>query len=163
VGKSAKKGLIYVLTGILLPGLILVLFFAGKQGESAQKIITKEDREEIWAVIRNAVEDNTWWEANNRKEVKKILAQYYAEPLLDKISNDAWNFISQPTDWYWQAHVKKIIIRRQIKDTVLVHADLELTDLISNQIEQGKAEYVMKKTKEGWRIHIVRYQWPRQT
>ncbi len=158
--KPGTKKVFAVLTGILCAALLLALLLAGKKGEPAQGSLTGKDRAEIRAVVRGGVEDNAWWEAKSKEELEQILARYYTEPLLGKICAESWAFICEPTDWYWQARVKQMDARRQGKDTVCVAAELELTDLITSRKDQGKADFILKKTREGWRISSARYQWP---
>ena len=156
---SGRRKAFAILTGILLAGLVLC-FLAGKKGEPAQNFLTGKDQEEIQSAVRGGVEDNTWWEAKSKAELRQILARYYTEPLLEKISAESWAFIREPTDWYWQAQVKKMTVRGQRKGIVSVTAELELNDLITSRKDRGEAEFMLTKTREGWRIFSARYRWP---
>ncbi|MEW6423739.1 MAG: hypothetical protein AB1523_03185 [Bacillota bacterium] len=157
---SRRKKILRIFAALLIAGVFLVLFFAGQKGEPAQNPLSQKQQEEILAIIEGGVEDSTWWGAKSKDELREILARYYTKPLLDKICADSWAFISEPTDWYWQAHVKKIELHRQAKDIVCAEVELALSDAITGQIETGKAEFTLKKTKEGWRIFTALYRWP---
>lgn len=158
--RSGRKKIMPIFAGLLIAGVFLVLFFAGQKGEPAQNPLSQKEQEEIRAIIKGGVEDSTWWGAKSKDELRAILVRYYTGPLLDQICADAWAFISKPTDWYWQAYVKKIELHRQAKDIVCAEVELALSDAVTGQIEPGKAEFNLKKTKEGWRIFTALYRWP---
>lgn len=154
-----KKKVLTVLLGMIIPGVVMIFLFTDRQGEPAQMTFQEADQKEIRAIVSGAVEDNTWWYAGSEEEVSQILARYYTNPLLAELSADAWQFIREPTDWYWLARVKKMQIEPQKKECASVTAELEITDSTTGEVKQGKAGYALKKTKEGWRIFFVLYQW----
>lgn len=148
------------MAGIVLPALLLLLA-AVREGSGAKAQISLSDgeKEEILSVVRGGVEDNSWWRAKNRQELEEILSRYYTEPLLHNVSGECWKFIRRPTDWYDKAYLKEARLFL-FEGSVFVEAELELADLNSGRTEKGEAEYLLKKTKNGWRIYSASYHWP---
>jgi len=139
---------------------ILLCLLHGSKNAGALEQVYRIEESNILAVIKGGVEDNSWWEAKSEANVKSVLSRYYTGNLLDTLTEQAWNFVSKPTDWYWETRVVKIKTTTKSKDTALVDADLEILDLITKQKEKGKAQYNIKKTGGGWRIVNVLYSWP---
>lgn len=151
--KSQHQLKIYIAPVLALFLLLLLLVGQGKATTGEQ-----EERK-LSAVIRGAVEDNSWWQARNREEVKQVLARYYTEPLLSQLTDRAWNFIAYPTDWYWKTVVTGVDIRFRTARKAEVLATLINTDVTNSHSFHGKAHYGLYKTEQGWRIVFVRYNW----
>lgn len=152
-----KKGFFVWFTVFLLcfsvAGLCLSKNLQGKGNEAVLKEILSE-------IIKGGVEDNSWWYSKSKEEVRKILSRYYTGSLLDELSSGAWEFIREPTDWYWQVSLVRMEVLWQTGKRAGVGAVLEGTDLVTGENEEGKAEYILEKTKQGWRISSAEYHWP---
>jgi len=160
--KQTKNiGTLFLLAGIFVSVLCFLLYLPqGNKDAGALERLTRIEESSILAVIKGGVEDNSWWGAKNKADVTLVLSKYYMGKLLEELSEQAWNFVSKPTDWYWQTRVVEIKITNKSEDTALVDADLEILDLITNQKQNGTAQYIIKKTSKGWRIINSLYSWP---
>lgn len=160
--KTVKKiGFIFLASGIFVFVLCFLLYFT-ESGRNAGALeqVSQTERSNIFAVIKGGVEDDSWWEAKSVTDVKSVLSKYYTGELLEELCGKVWNFVSMPTDWYWQTRVVEIKIVIKTKDMALLDADLEILDVTTNQKEKGGAQYIIKKTGEGWRIVNSSYSWP---
>ncbi|WP_027357411.1 hypothetical protein [Desulfofundulus thermocisternus] len=147
------------------PIVTLAVIFLLIRGENHLAVSNpiKMQYDDIYAVVKGAVEDKTWWQARNIYEVREKLGKYYAEPILSAISKRAWNFISQPTDWYVQTFVSAIYITSISTEKVTLKIDMVNKDLISGQIQEGTGYFSLHKTSSGWRIISADYRWEKES
>ena len=113
----------------------------------------------IEALVRAAVEDDSWWEAKNPLELRAMLSRYYAEPLLDEVCERAWPFLSAPTDWYTRTYVTQAVIR-EIKDgEAKAEVTLKNEDINTGEARQGRGIFFLHKTASGWKIIKADFFW----
>ncbi len=138
--------------------VITALFFL-LLAEGSHLAANTAQQNEIYAIIKGSVEDDSWWQARNRDEVKEKLGKYYAEPLLSEVSERAWDFIARPTDWYCRAAVTDVSLKYRTSERATVSATLLNTDLVTGQIQKGTGHFSLHKTPLGWRIVSADYRW----
>ncbi|HHW43703.1 MAG TPA: hypothetical protein GXX25_07835 [Desulfotomaculum sp.] len=148
------KNVALVLYLLLMPWMLT----AGERSTLHRTAIPAEERE-IIAVIRGAVEDDSWWQAGNVGEVRAVLSRYYAEPLLSHLSEQAWQFIAQPTDWYSRTTVTHTGIYWQSNREAIVQASLLSEDVTSGEKIRGEADFSLHKTEAGWHITRAVFRW----
>ena len=155
--RFCKKSFFVWFTAFLLcffvTGLCMSKVLPGKDDEPALK-------EELSEIIKGGVGDNSWWNSKSKEEVRKNLSRYYTGPLLDELSFSAWEFIRKPTDWYWQVSLVRMEVLWQTGKRAGVGTVLKGTDLVTGESDEGEAEYVLEKTRQGWRIFSAEYHWP---
>ncbi len=153
-----KKALFWfpvvLICSVFIPGLCM-------SSGSAEK--TSSLKNDLAEVINEGISDNNWWHANSLEEVRTILSRYYTGDLLDQLSQDCWEFIRQPTDWYCRDSLTDIKIIRQDKSRAEVIAPLKDYDLLTGECRAGEAKYILIKTEQGWRICSARYNWPQDS
>lgn len=114
---------------------------------------------EILSVVKGAVEDDSWLYARSKDEVKLILSNYYRGSLLDKLTEDVWNFIKEPTDWYSKASVKSCNMEYGDTGRAIVYAVIDVEDVLTGSRQQGSAVFTLEKQNEGWRVIYSSYRW----
>lgn len=132
------------------------------ESNTNQNVLSAQDeksQEELTGLIRNAIEDNNWLYAKTKKELKENLSLYYTEPLLQEISENAWQFIEQHTDWYSEASLKETKILNLSESRVVIMAYLLDKDITTGEEQAGKCVYTLIQTNAGWRIALAHYQW----
>ncbi|NHM25566.1 hypothetical protein G7K71_00765 [Desulfofundulus sp. TPOSR] len=144
---------------VIITALFFLLLAKGSHPAANTTIKTQH---EIYAIIKGAVEDDSWWQARNRNEVKEKLGRYYAEPMLSEVSERAWDFIARPTDWYCRATVADVSLKYLTSENALLSASLVNTDLVTGQIQKGTGYFSLHKTSSGWRIVSANYRWEKE-
>lgn len=114
---------------------------------------------QIKALVTAAVEDVSWWKAQNPQELREILSRYYADPLLAQVCEGAWSFISLPTDWYNHTYVTQIHVKEKRKGKAVVEATLANEDLNTGTVKEGKGYFHLRKTTSGWKIIKADFSW----
>lgn len=138
----------------------LLIFMMGIYSDISGKTNEPFLNDIFWKTIKGGVEDTSWWNAKSKDEVELILSRYYTGSLLNEVVKSSWDFIRKPTDWYWQVSLDSIEIKWQYDNLAGVSAILEDNNLITGDSEKGDAQFVLEKTKEGWRILSSSYYWP---
>lgn len=151
---------------IMLTGFIMA---PGTESGTAKKIHSSEagldkkpvvtGQAEILPVIKGAVEDDTWLLADDKNEVNRILSKYYSGSLLDKLTEDVWSFIKEPTDWYSKASVKTANIEYYDERRAVVQALIDVEDVLTEGRQQGSAVFTLEKDNTGWRVIYASYRW----
>lgn len=118
---------------------------------------TKESEVEIAAVVTGAVEDTRWLYVSSRQEMDHVLGAYYTGQLLEELSESAWNFISVPTDWQYVIRAENCKINLISRDKASACVDILESDEIAGVTFSSRAEYLLAKTKNGWKITGVEY------
>ncbi len=117
------------------------------------------DMKEIRAVIKGAVEDDSWLYAGDAGCIEKILGNYYEGQLLKKLSRDAWEFKKKNTDWYSRAVLVSINVKQQDDNQATVTAVIDVEDCTTGGRQRGSAVYHINKESGKWRIFNVSYIW----
>ncbi len=111
------------------------------------------------AVVRGAVEDQSWMTCRSKEEVYSVLSRYYCGALLDDLARRCWDFIARPTDWYSVASVKEIRVLYDDGSKALVEAVIGIKDVDTGHNETGKAFFALSLTSLGWRVYYASYFW----
>ncbi|OAT81366.1 hypothetical protein A6M21_10825 [Desulfotomaculum copahuensis] len=146
--------MVAVLTLLSLAGTVRI--------DTGRAAPAKTPEQEIWTVVQGAVTDQAWWRAGSETEVKSILSRYYGGPLLEDLSRNVWDFISRPTDWYWKPGLEGGRVQLLSGETARVEARLTDQDVRTGVIRHGKATYLLKKERTGWRITSAGYHWEKE-
>lgn len=145
----------FLLTAIALLFCLIALVpygFSDSTNDWAQ-----ESEVEIAAVVTGAVEDTRWLYVSSRQEMDLLLGVYYTGPLLAELCESAWNFISVPTDWQYVIKAKNCKITPVSRDKASACVDILESDEIAGVTFSSKVEYLLVKTKNGWKISGVEY------
>jgi hypothetical protein len=109
--------------------------------------------DEIKSVVRGAVEDSGWMKASTKKEMQKLLSQYFTGKLLDDLTGEAWDFIQLDTDWHGKTTVEKILINSIDENAATVLAYIKEVD-VANKTSTGMiGEFILVNSPNGWRIN----------
>ena len=150
IKKMAMIILLLLISAALYPAVIENKGFAANQ----------DDMEEIRAVIKGAVEDDSWLYASDVTHIQKILSKYYQGELLKNLVRDAWEFKSKNTDWYSSARLVSITPKQLYDGGAMILAVIDVEDCITGCRQTGSAVYdITDSGDEGWRIVNVVYRW----
>ena len=127
--------------------------------ENSRCAADQGDMKEIRAVIKGAVEDDSWLYAGDADYIEKILGNYYEGQLLKKLSRDAWEFNKKNTDWYSRAVLVSINVKQQDNNQATVMAVIDVEDCTTGGRQRGSAVYHISKESGKWRIFNVSYMW----
>jgi hypothetical protein len=120
----------------------------------------QDDMEEMKAVIKGAVEDDSWLYASDAAHIHNILGKYYKGELLENLTRDAWEFKSKNTDWYSSARLVSIAPKQLYNGGATVLAVIDVEDCTTGGRQTGSAVYdITYNVDEGWRIVNVIYKW----
>lgn len=118
-------------------------------------------KEELFSFLKSAVEDNSWLKAKSKNELKKSLQKYYTGILLKEIVSNTWDFVKEPTDWYGEPVLEKIVIININSKEAQILAYLSEQEANTNQTIHGKAYYKLQKNSK-WKITFAEYRWDQQ-
>lgn len=113
---------------------------------------TKKSEVEITAVVTGAVGDTRWLYVSSRQEMNCTLAAYYTGPLLEQLSESAWNFIRVPTDWQYVIKAGNCRVTAISGDKANACVDILESDEIAGVTFSSRVEYLLVKTESGWKI-----------
>ncbi len=138
---------------VLMSTLFTVFIF---QSEASESNLSDQ---ELLDVIKGAVEDDRWLFVKSPEMARCVLAQYYTGQLLEENTQQVWETVKYPTDWYWKAAAQNIkVISNNGKEAVATAEILDY-DLITGEIKHGQAKYFLLNTEKGWRVAEAKYQW----
>lgn len=144
--------------GIILAMIFSFCFFIELPGGFSNSTnLNKENEIEIIDFIKKAVEDTSWLYVSSRQEMDRVLVAYYTGPLLLELSESTWNFISVPTDWDYVAKAENIKIIEISGNKASACVDILENDSAAGVTLLIKAEYLMIKTEDGWKIAGANY------
>lgn len=145
--------------------LIILLMNPGLSVEGAGENAPQNDLDrqgsgnDLEAVVRGAVEDQSWMTCRTKEEVYSVLSQYYCGVLLDDLARRCWDFIALPTDWYSIASLKEMRLLYDDGSKALAEAVIGIEDVDTGHNETGKALFAMSRNPSGWRVYYASYSW----
>ncbi len=114
---------------------------------------------ELEAVVRGAVEDQSWIYSKTREDLSSALSRYYGGLLLEDLVCRSWEFVRRPTDWYSTASLKEIRVLYDDGKRAVVEAVISIEDVDAGHNETGKGLFAMLRTPGGWRVYYASYSW----
>lgn len=114
---------------------------------------------DIEAVVRAAVEDESWWKAKDPQQLRAALSRYYAEPLLSEVCGKVWSFLSAPTDWYTHTYVMVTVVQVIKNGEAEAVATLQNKDVITGEVKKGRGIFLLRQTATGWKIIKADFFW----
>lgn len=151
-----------------LPVLIAVLFLMmtvrisveGIEGEGGKKGGGRAwSHNELEAVVRGAVEDQSWMKAATREDLQASLGRYFDGILLDHLAGEAWESIARPTDWYSRARLMDMRVLHEDGKRAVAEAVICIEDIDTGHNETGKGLFAMSWTSGGWKINYFNIMW----
>ena len=149
--------------------VIFVLISVGISVEGTEEINGAEasslvlSKTQIEAIIRGAVEDQTWMYSRSRGEVDAVLSKYFTGNLLNDLTLRCWEFIDEPTDSYSIARLEDLQVVYNDEKRAVAEAVISIEDVDTGHNEVGKGLFTLLKTPDGWRISYACYSWNNKT
>ncbi len=150
-----KAGCHKLFKKIFLAFVLIFCFFIKITGGFSEPVgyTTKEKEAEVISVVKNAVEDTRWIHVSSHEEMNQVLSDYYTGPLLEKLCESAWNFVTTPTDWEYTTKAENSIIIHISENQTVIRLDIVENDMVSGIDFKSRMEYSLVKTGNGWRIY----------
>lgn len=109
--------------------------------------------EEVFAVVKGAVEDTGWIFAGSPGEMERHLSNYYTGDLLSELSKAAWDFKSLPTDWDYEIEAADILVLQLTQERAAVRVYFIEKEIFSGMTFVNIIDYYLVITEKGWRIN----------
>lgn len=141
---------------IFLPVILIFSFSLALPLEQAveSSYATEETENTIIKLVCEAVEDTTWLRVSSRGELEGILERYYTGPLLQEISDAAWDFVRVPRSWDYVTKAGDCTILFISDDIAGVTVEAVETDEITGVCYRTPLQYILINTNAGWKIAI---------
>ncbi|WP_227765549.1 hypothetical protein [Zhaonella formicivorans] len=110
--------------------------------------------------LLNRLLADDWMRAENKVELYKYFAPLLAGELLEQVTENSWEFVSQPTDWdarYFLGGVKPVAAGESWRAVLA-----EIIEQSEGSRERvGRGLFIFTRQSDGeWRITAMRYNWP---
>ena len=155
---KALKILLIVLLVVMFMNISIAVKGTGINDDSPISVVSLE-KQDLRETVRGSIEDESWLRAKSREEVHTILGKYFEGLLLDDLTQESWEFIAEPTDWYSRAKLLDLVVLSDDGKRSVSEALISIEDLDTGHNGFGKGLFCLVKTDRGWRINYVAFSW----
>jgi len=100
-----------------------------------------------------------WFRFKDKKELLDYFSEILISELAREVAEKVWNFLKEPTDWYWTYELDKLCLIDQGNDfRVILATIMEIQD---KESRQGYGLFTLEQQITGeWIITGMRFIWP---